>query len=346
MNDADRLLTYITAARERGVEDDFLVALLRQNGWSERSVYRAFSAYYETRLGVPLPTRGGRTEYAGDAFLYLLAFISLGCWTTAAGNLFFTLIDRWFPNALNAAYVAQSFRSSVTVQLATIIVAAPIFYFVSRSIVRGLQVRPDGADSGIRKWLTYIALVVAAVIMLSDAILFLAAFLQGDLTPAFVLKVLVLLAIAGGIFAYYFSAVRGPAVSRERDLFFGGAAAVVVAASLVLGFFIVGSPAHGRQVAADQRRVTDIKAVAQLIHEYRPQGNTLPRNLDGFGSNLTAAPHYDPITSKPYEYRYLGGTSYELCATFDTRNDDTTFGIFVHPAGRACFKLDANQGYY
>ena len=77
MNDADRLVAYIAAAKERGVSDEFLATLLRQNGWSERSVYQAFSAHYERQLGIPLPTRGGRIEYAGDAFLYLLQFISL-----------------------------------------------------------------------------------------------------------------------------------------------------------------------------------------------------------------------------------------------------------------------------
>jgi len=76
--DSERLEAFIAAAKARGVSDEFAVALLRQNGWSERRIYQAFSTYYERVLGTPLPSRGGRVEYAGEAFLYLLAFTLAG----------------------------------------------------------------------------------------------------------------------------------------------------------------------------------------------------------------------------------------------------------------------------
>jgi hypothetical protein len=349
MNDPDRLLGYVTAAKERGVEDGFLVALLRQNGWSERSVYQAFSVYYESRLGMPLPTRGGRIEYAGDAFLYLLQFISLGFWAFAVGHLFYVLIDRRFPSSLDYNFYSSSFRQAVSYELATILIAFPVFFFVGRAIVAGLAKRPETAESGVRKWLTYIALVIAAVILLADGIWFLQAFLHGDLTTRFILKSLVLASIAGGIFGYYLSAMRGEAVMPKRDRAFAALAGVAVALALTFGFTDLGTPAHARDVSADERRVQDLEWLTSEIHSAADNG-TPPRTLDsvpssgyyrGWRSSRT-----DPITYRPYEYRPLAGKAYRLCAIFAAPDSSFTSGKFAHGAGRTCFNLDASRSYY
>ena len=40
---ADPLGGFIQTAKDRGIPDDALVPLLKQNGWSERRVYRSLS---------------------------------------------------------------------------------------------------------------------------------------------------------------------------------------------------------------------------------------------------------------------------------------------------------------
>lgn len=52
------------------------------------------------------------------------------------------------------------------------IVAFPIFIFLHTLIGRELQRRPDLYESGIRRWLTYLALVIAAIMVLSNAVWF------------------------------------------------------------------------------------------------------------------------------------------------------------------------------
>jgi hypothetical protein len=346
MNETDRLKEFITTAKARGVGDEFVVSLLRQNGWSERRIYQAFSAYYEGVTGAPIPSRGGATEYAGDAFLYLLAFISLAFWACALGHLFFVLIDSWFPSGLDDAYFLNSFRQSVTWELATIIVAFPIFVFVSRAISSGLARHPESAESGVRKWLIYVALVITAITLVGDAIWFLNSFLQGELTTRFVFKSLVLLTIAGGIFGYYLSAVRGPGVSRTRELLFGGLAVVAVAFALAAGFFNVGTPAHGRALANDQQRISSLKQLANSINGNHPHSSsTLPKSMaDVVKGNGGVAPS-DPVPSWQYEYIPIKNPEYQLCATFETDDHRKTVGKFAHGAGRTCFKLDANQYY-
>lgn len=349
-SDSERLSAFIRAAKDRGADDAFVVAMLRENGWSERRIYAAFSSYYEEVLGQPVPSRGAGIEYARDAFMYLIAFIALGSWTVAVGSLFYALIDRWFPSPLDSSYLFTSLRGQVAGQLATIIVAFPIFMLVSRALSREVQRRPEAADSGVRKWLTYLALVIAAVVLIGDAVLFIASFLQGDLNVRFVLKSAVLVAIAGAVFLYYLATVRADAVSAARDRAFALAAGAAVVAALVFGFFDIGTPAHARAVAMDLRRVDNLTTIANRIHTDSGDNKPAraPRSLADV--SLGNVP-LDPATKKPYEYRLLGGASYELCATFDT--DDKTEvpnvtaadNSFLHPAGPFCFKLDAGKTY-
>jgi hypothetical protein len=216
---SDDLDAFVRAAKAQGMPDDALVALLRQNGWSERRVYRSLTAYYGDALGMPPPSRTGRAEYARDAFLYLLNFITLGFWTVALGQLFYTLIERRFPDpvgpaAYSRAAYSASLLSEIAWQLATIIVAYPCFVVIGRLIARENARRPDALESGVRTWITYIALVIAAVVVLMGGIWFLNALLRGELTAKFVLDELVVLALGGGVFAYYLYALRPPAAER------------------------------------------------------------------------------------------------------------------------------------
>lgn len=204
------LLTFLGEAKAEGLSDEFTVSLLAHNGWSERRIYGAFSAYYAQRLGTPLPARAGSAEAARDAFFYLLNFITLSFWTVALGQIGYILIARSFPDPAAPA-MFQSLRDQISWQLATVLVTFPIFAFVHSRIGRELAKRPDLYDSGVRKWLTYIALVLAALVVLSDGVWFVGALLRGELTIRFVLDSIVLLILGGGVFSYYLLTIDPPA---------------------------------------------------------------------------------------------------------------------------------------
>jgi Domain of unknown function (DUF5671) len=211
LTSADDLDAFVRTAKGGGVPDDALVPLLKQNGWSQRRIYRSLSAWYGTSLGVTPPSRSAGDDGARDAFYYLLNFITLGMWTVAVGQIFYVLIQHAFPDY---SYQTQTlYVQDVAWQLATIIVVFPVFVFIHRSIKVQLQRRPDRADSGVRLWLTYVTLVIAAVVVLGDGIWFLNGFLRGELTVRFVLDSLVLLTLGGGVFAYYITTIRRPGVT-------------------------------------------------------------------------------------------------------------------------------------
>ena len=203
----DELDGFIRTAKGRDVPDDALVPLLRQNGWSERRIYDRLTAYYAETLGVAPPRRSARGEHASDAFLYLLNFITLGFWSVALGQIFVTFIAHLFPDAANPSI--RSFGvNEIAWQLATLIVAFPCFLLVARLIGRELQRRADAIDSGVRSWLTYIALVIAGLVALGDGIWVVATFLSGELTARFILDSVVVIGLSGGIFAYYLRTLR------------------------------------------------------------------------------------------------------------------------------------------
>lgn len=193
---------FFQAAKSQGATDEIIVELLRGRGWPEEEVYRALADHFETRSGlsVPLYKRSGSAK---DAFLYLLSFATLATWTMGFGSVVFTLVDKWFKDPLSTNNDYSNFYYLIADSLACIIVAFPVYLFTMRYITREVAIHPEKLDSPVRKWLTYIALLIAAVIVVGGLITFLTYFLRGELTVRFVARVVTVLLIAGGVFWYY-----------------------------------------------------------------------------------------------------------------------------------------------
>jgi hypothetical protein len=334
--------------KSQGASDEFVVALLRQNGWSDKRVYQAFGAWYEARIGRTVPNGGGRIEAAKDAFLYLLAFLTLGTWAIQLGALFFAAIERSFPNPAldysNAMWVTRSMAD----ELASIIVGFPVFLLVTWSIVRGVRRQPERLQSSIRKWLTYIALVITASTMIGDVVTFLAYFLRGDLDTRFVLKIVTVLVIAGGVFAYYLDSLHRDSVSPTRNGLFAVAALAVVGLGLAVGFVQLGSPGAQRASSEDARRLFDLSSVAQALHRrWLNRGQKdflLPTTIEDLKrTGLAGGAIVDPVTHQPYEYTPLAGTAYRLCANFARPSESSVPGAWRHETGHSCFSLDASE---
>jgi len=343
--DNQPLIDFIDAVKSQGAADEFVVALLRQNGWSEKRIYQAFAAWYEARSGRAVPSGGGRIEAAKDAFLYLLAFITLGIWTIQLGALFFTAIDHTFPNPTLDRLNSPAVVRETADELASIIVGFPLFLLVTWGIARSVELQPERLESAVRKWLTYLALVITASTMIGDLVTFLAYLLRGDLDTRFVFKVITVLVIAGGVFAYYLDSLRADRASSGRNRPFAIAAVVLVAFGIVVGFAQSGSPAVQRSASEDARRLFDLSSLAQAIHgKWLGRGRTeftLPATLQDV--QIATADAADPVTGQAYGYAPLQGTSYRLCATFAQSSPRDVPRQWRHAAGNACFSLDARD---
>ena len=95
-----------------------------------------------------------------------------------------------------------------------LVVGAPLFAWIAAHIRKQRRTNPAMQRSRVRKWLTYITLVIAACTLIGDAISLVYNFLSGDLTTRLLLKLAVIAAIAGAIFLYF---MRDAERGDERD---------------------------------------------------------------------------------------------------------------------------------
>lgn len=214
MSEDNSVDQFLAEGKRQGTGDETLVALLRGRGWSEEDAYRALADHYEKHTGLQVPAYK-RAGSAKDAFLYLLSFSTLATWILGVGSILFTLIDRWIRDPLSANNYYRGGYYQIADSLASVIIAFPVYVLVVRYIVRELEVHPEKLESPVRKWLTYIALLIAAGVGIGDLIAFLTYLLRGELTARFVSKVAVVLVLAGGVFWYYMGSL-GKRASAEK----------------------------------------------------------------------------------------------------------------------------------
>ena len=209
-NNSNNLVSFIESARAKNASDDSISKVLKEEGWSDKEITQAFGSVYERLAGKKVPSRVGsstRAESAKDAFIYLLSFSTLGSWTFALGSALFTFIDKAFPDAVfGYGYIPPNY--SIATEMATMIVTFPIYLFVMRYIVGDLEFHPEKFNSGVRRWLTYLALLIAVAVAIGDLVTFLTYLLRGELTSRFVLKVITVLFISGGVLGYYLTWVK------------------------------------------------------------------------------------------------------------------------------------------
>ena len=123
-----------------------------------------------------------------------------------------------------------------------------------------------------------------------------------------------------------------------------GASVCAVAAAVVAGIAMIGSPTEARTRRLDAKRVSDLQRLRSAVDAFAMREKRLPSSLDERGSQpgyaVVAA---DPESARPYEYRVLGADRYELCAVFARASvrkvDDDVDGWWSHSAGRHCYEL-------
>ena len=344
MTQDTRIAGFIEKALDADIPHQWLLGVLVANGWPEKEVYNALAEHYR-QTGIEIPRRAAGGASAKEAFFYLLIFSTLATWTIGLGCLAFALIDRWTADPLFDNYRQAFDRYTITTSLATLIVAFPLYLLISRAVIRETAAHPEKLDSSIRKWLTYMALVIAASVFMGDLIAALAFLLRGELTSRFLSKSFVVLALSGGIFFYYFGGLRkiDTAVSRlNRDKLMAGLSSAIVAVMLVLGFSQSGPPRAQRELRADSQRVRQLFRLSSAIGNYfTSHASQLPASID----RLPGIALNDPITHAQYEYHRVHDSQYQLCATFARSSErqvsETGPDPWVHAAGHQCFLMDA-----
>ncbi len=95
----------------------------------------------------------------------------------------------------------------------------------------------------------------------------------------------------------------------------------VVAISIIVGFFVVGSPGTQRLQRFDEQRIQDLQQIQNEILNFWQSKERLPENLTVLNDALRGVRiPQDPETQSTYLYSISGEQSFELCANFSTKN--------------------------
>ncbi len=299
----------------------------------------------QTQMASPVQKSGG----AKDFFINLGAFVSLYALVVSLLNLLFTVINVAYPQ-ISRGYNYYSGSQSISWPVSTLIIFFPIFILLMWLLEREYRIHPEKQSAGIHKWLTYITLFVAGITIAGDLITVLYYFIDGqELTTGFLLKVLVVLIVAGAIFAYYISDIAGKLTAFSRKVW-RVAAAFIILGSIVWGFVVLGSPRTQQLLKYDQQRISDLQTLDNQVRNFYYSNKALPKTIsDLTGENYYGAPLVDPQSKQPYEYEKVTDAKYKLCAEFNRASTDSrpslgydSYGYgdisWTHPEGRHCFE--------
>jgi hypothetical protein len=195
----DELNRFVREALEKESSHAEIQNALLQAGWRDAQVAGALDAYSNVAFSVPVPTPRQFIS-AREAYLYLVLFATLYLSAYGLGSTIFGFIEQAFPDPVRPDYrIEQKIRWGISL----LVVASPIFLFMAHQVRRMLRADPTKLGSPTRKWLTYIALFIAAAFLIGDVATLVFWLLGGELTARFILKIATVAVIAGAIFGYY-----------------------------------------------------------------------------------------------------------------------------------------------
>jgi len=290
------------------------------------------------------------------AFFYLLSLVSLGFLATATGMIIFQIINKNITDLVenwNMVYNLEALRFAMS----AVIVAAPVYYVSVWQINKSLFSGALDKASGIRRWLTYFIMFIAAVVVIGYLIGLINVFLSGELTLKFGLKTLTVLLISAVVFSYYFYDIKREQVENTKSkivkiYFYATSAAVLIV--FISSFFFVESPAQARRLRQDSEVLNRLSSLAGGIDAYYNDNQKLPADLSVLlADNLYVIERntINPVTRKQFEYKIRGGKKYELCTDFQTANknmDKTNYDYYLgeqwqHDAGYQCIVKTAQD---
>lgn len=300
-----------------------------------------------------------------DFFLWAGAMISLWSAVVAFIALVFDYINYAFPNPLE--YVSNPYQGGMPYEMASLIVLAPLFLILMRVIRRDIDRDSSRNDIWVRRWALFLTLFIAGATIAIDLIVLLTTFLGGEeLSVRFLLKVVLVLLVAGAGFMHFMADLWGywkqnPHLVRWVNY----ATGLLVVLTVVAGFFIVGTPQEAHRMRLDEQRVNDLMSIQSQVTYFYQQKRVVPTSLSQLQDPLLGfVVPTDPATGDAYEYSKSGDLAFRLCATFAEEGSYNDYGMsrsaiayptkpygntqdnWEHGAGRVCFERMIDPDFY
>lgn len=296
-----------------------------------------------------------------DVFLHLFNIVTFYLSVIGFIILYVQYVNVLFPDKLN--YFFTNISDLVRIASSILFVAVPAFIFTAWLLAKDLVITPEKRELKLRKWLTYFTLFISAITIIVDLIIFVYNFLNGELSTRFVLKVVVVLLVAVSVFGYYMWELKRTELKSKLPKILAIILAVFALGSIIIGFFIVGTPSDQRNRRFDEQKIGNLQMLQSEIVNYWIKKNFLPENLSMLEDDISGfiAPT-DPDTKENYEYSVVDSLTFELCATFSKANQDynknsrmevypmSAYDSFQqnwnHDAGRVCWTRTIDPELY
>jgi len=256
-----------------------------------------------------------------DFFLHILHIISLYASVITLLIIAFQLTNIWIPDALESNGYYDPRQGAIRLMrhaIAWLIVVFPVFIASGWGLGKTYKKSPEKRNLKVRKWLIYLTLFIAALIIIADIISVVFNLLNGELTIKFFLKILAILITTGAVFGFYLWDVRQEAHPKKGVVrSFVYAVSVIVLAAIIAGIFVVGSPKEERTRRLDETRVNDLRSLQDSILVYWTETGMLPETFEAIDDRgIFISSTKDPETEATYEYAVTDENTFQLCAQF------------------------------
>lgn len=289
-----------------------------------------------------------------EVFLQLMMMAMLYISVISLIILGFAYIDLVVPDLLEG-YSGWKL-DQIRVSSSMLIVSFPLLLVFSRILQKDLKKFPKKHDLKFSKWLTYITLFVSSITLVISLIILINEFYSGELTLTFALKVLLVLVMAGAVFGYYLWHVQGKPYKSKLPLVMAWVSSTVVLTTLILGFFVAGSPADQRQIRLDEWRVNHLQNIESQVINYWQAKDELPETLEEMRALDQFSIPTDPETKEEYRYELTGALTFNLCANFNQPTPKWQQIDYYGPYGRSenwdhgsgeiCFERTIDPDFY
>lgn len=279
----------------------------------------------------------------------MLSLVALIFMSLATGMIVFQIINKHIVDVLNQ-YRGRFSSDQLKFAISALIISAPIFYFTTRQIFKSLFSGALDKDSQIRKWLTYLILLISSVVMTGWFIAVVNSFLDGELTLKFILKALTAVGIAAIIFTFYLYDIKRENVAGVKDnvikIYFYGSLVLIIAV-FVGAFFIIESPGETRDRKIDDEVLRKLNRLDSSVRSYYIENEKLPVDFDELMTEFIYLDDEDfenSATGERFEYTAKEAKIYEICASFrvPSRDPDVYMDAYSkewkHGEGRQCFE--------
>jgi hypothetical protein len=252
-------------------------------------------------------------------------------------SLVFEYINYAFPNPL--VYLPPDpYQSGISYEMASLIILLPLALLLLHLIRKDMVKDSSRKEIWVRRWALIFTLFIAGVSIAIDLVTLLTTFLSGqELAVGFLLKVLIVILVAAGVFMHFIADLWGyweQFPSRRNSVVIG--VGFLALATIVSGFFIVGTPAQARLARFDAQKVSDLQEIQTRVTSYYQAKQKLPATLADLSDALTyGLLPVDPQPTDAYSYQATGAVSFKVCATFNSlsRGTDTMQSVPVMPGG-------------